>query len=56
MVDIIQRTHNVDEKGRHVGDRVIAKANGVMELEISGGALCSTHAASLEHLQWFEHR
>ncbi len=53
---IIERAPNLDEKGRRVGDKIVAKTDGVIELETYGNALCSTYAASLEHLQWFERR
>lgn len=53
---IIERAPNLDEKGRRVGDKIIARADGVIELETYGYTLCSTYAASLEHLQWFERR
>lgn len=56
VADVIERTANLDDKGRPVGERVVAKTDGVIELETYGNSLCSTYAASLEHLKWFERR
>jgi hypothetical protein len=56
IAEILERTPNLDDKGRRVGFRVIAKGPGVIELETDGTTLCSTYAASLEHLHWFERR
>ena len=54
--EIVERAPNLDENGHRVGDKVVAINGGVVELETSGNALCSTAAASLEHLRWFERR
>ena len=56
IAHIIERAPNLDDKGHRVGDKVVAKTDGVIELETYGNTLCSTYAPSLEHLQWFERR
>jgi hypothetical protein len=54
--EIIERKAEFDDKGRKIGEKVIAKASGVILLRTSGRNFCSTDAASLEHLQWLEQR
>ena len=54
VTEIVERAPNLDENGHRVGDKVVAINGGVVQLVTSGNALCSTVAASLEHLRWFE--
>jgi hypothetical protein len=54
--EIIERSPNLDEHGKRIGERVIAQGVGIMELETSGRIFCSTEAASLKHLDWYYRR
>ena len=53
--EIIERGPNLNDKGRVVGERVVAKTTGVIEVHTFDSYFCSTEAASLKHLQWYEH-
>lgn len=54
--EIIRREPNLNDKGAIVGETVVAKTTGVIELQTFGPSFCSTEAASLKHLEWYEHR
>jgi hypothetical protein len=54
--EIIERGLNLDSNGRPVGERIIAKSAGIIELETYESNFCVTEAASLKHLRWYERR
>ena len=54
--EIIERKPNLDERGRRIGERVVAKAAGILVLSTERNNLYSTKAASLKHLQWYGDR
>jgi hypothetical protein len=51
---IIERGPNLDDNGRTVGEKVVARTTGVIEVHTFDSYFCSTEAASLKHLQWYE--
>jgi len=53
---ILERHPQYDERGRIVGEQILARADQVISVEINRSAICSTEASSLKQLQWFEHR
>jgi len=53
--EIITREPSLDAQENIVGEKIVAKTTGVMELHTFGNIFCSTEAASLKHLDWYEH-
>ncbi len=56
VTEIIERQPNLDDNGRRVGEIVVARAGGILEVRTYESSFCSTEAASMKHLKWYEQR
>jgi len=54
--EIIEQQPNLDGTGQKVGEKVVARAGGIVSLSTYENSFCVTEAASLDHLRWYERR